>query len=73
MALLGLAALTIAVFGLGALVVGLLLAVATLTGPWLATLIVAGGLFAVAGICVLAAKLGWSRTVGLLREPGDAQ
>lgn len=72
MALWGLAALVVAVFGLGALVVGLLLAVATLVGPWWATLIVGGGLFLTAGLCALVAKLSWSGTVRLLREPDGA-
>ncbi|MFM5908518.1 MAG: phage holin family protein [Novosphingobium sp.] len=65
-ALLGVVAFTIAVFGLGALVVGLLLALAPLVTAWGAMAIVAGGLFLIALICVLLARSRWNRMVASL-------
>ena len=52
--ILGLAALALALlfFVLMALVVGLLLALAPLIGPWGALAAVVGGLLAIAGVCV---------------------
>ncbi|MFM5929758.1 MAG: phage holin family protein [Novosphingobium sp.] len=67
-ALFGLVAFTVAVFGLGALVVGLLIALAPLVTAWGATAIVAGGLFAVALILILVAKARWSRMVAILTD-----
>lgn len=67
-ALFGLIALIVAVFGLGALVVGLLLALAPLVTAWGATAIVAGGLFVVALVLALVAKAKWSRMIALLSD-----
>lgn len=67
-ALFGLIALIVAVFGLGALVVGLLLALAPLVTAWGATAIVAGGLFVVALVLALVAKAKWSRMMALLSD-----
>lgn len=57
-----------AVFGLGALVVGLLLALTPLVTAWGATAIVAGGLFAFALILVLIAKSRWTRTLAAVTD-----
>lgn len=67
-ALFGLIALIVAVFGLGALVVGLLLALAPLVTAWGATAIVAGGLFVIALILVLLAKSRWTRTLAAISD-----
>lgn len=67
-ALFGLIALIVAVFGLGALVVGLLLALAPLVTAWGATAIVAGGLFVIALILVLLAKSRWTRTLSAISD-----
>lgn len=70
----GLVAFVLAVFALGALVVGLLLALATVIGPWWATLVVAGGLFVLALAFALAARARWTRTLSLIapRDASDA-
>lgn len=52
-ALLGFAAIVLVVFGMGALVVGLLIALVPLVTAWGATALVAGGLILAAAICVL--------------------
>lgn len=67
-ALFGLVALIVAVFGLGALVVGLLLALAPLVTAWGATAIVAGGLFVIALILVLLAKSRWTKTLAAVSD-----
>lgn len=67
-ALYGLIALIVAVFGLGALVVGLLMALAPLVTAWGATAIVAGGLFLVAVLLALLAKAKWVRMMALLSD-----
>ncbi len=67
-ALLGVVAFTVAVFGLGALVVGLLMALAPLVTAWGATAIVAGGLFLIALILVLIAKARWTRTLAAISD-----
>lgn len=72
-ALFGLIAFTVAVFGLGALVVGLLLALAPLVTAWGATAIVAGGLFLIALILVLMAKARWTKTVAAISDDGGVR
>ncbi|WP_310532086.1 phage holin family protein [Novosphingobium sp.] len=67
-ALLGVIAFTVAVFGLGALVVGLLMALAPIVTAWGATAIVAGGLFLIALILVLMAKARWTRTLAAISD-----
>ncbi|PLK25969.1 phage holin family protein [Novosphingobium sp. TH158] len=67
-AIFGLAGFVIAVFGLGALVVGLLIALAPLVTAWGATAIVAGGLFAIALVCVVMAKSRWARMKALVAD-----
>lgn len=67
-ALLGLVAFTVAVFGLGALVVGLLMALAPIVTAWGATAIVAGGLFLIAMILVLLAKARWTKTLAAISD-----
>ena len=64
----GLVAFTVAVFGLGALVVGLLMALAPIVTAWGATAIVAGGLFLIALILVLLAKSRWTKTLAAISD-----
>lgn len=73
-ALRGLIAAAFALFALASLVIGLLLSLATIIGPWWATLAVAGSLFVLAGIFALSAKSRWSRALPLImpEEAGDA-
>ena len=68
LAVYGLAGFVIAVFGLGALVVGLLIALAPLVSAWGATAIVAGGLFLAAVICVFVVKAKWARMMKLISD-----
>lgn len=68
--LFGVAALVVAVFGLGALVVGLLMALTPIVTAWGATAIVAGGLFLIALALVLLAKARWTRTLAAISD-GD--
>lgn len=68
MALFGAIALIVAVFGLGALVIGLLLALTPLLTAWGAMAVVAGGLFAVAVILILIAKARWTRTLSAISD-----
>lgn len=67
-ALFGLIALIVAVFGLGALVVGLLLALTPLVTAWGATAIVAGGLFIIALVLILVAKARWAKTLAAISD-----
>lgn len=67
-ALLGVIAFVVAVFGLGALVVGLLMALAPLVTAWGATAIVAGGLFLIALILVMMAKARWTSTLAAISD-----
>ncbi|MEJ6009139.1 phage holin family protein [Novosphingobium aquae] len=67
-ALLGVVAFTVAVFGLGALVIGLLMALAPIVTAWGATAIVAGGLFLIALILVMMAKARWTRTLAAISD-----
>jgi uncharacterized membrane protein YqjE len=46
----------VALYGLGALIAALIMLIATAVEPWLAALIVAAGLFALAGILALTGK-----------------
>ena len=69
-AVLGVAAFVIAVFGLGALVVGLLIALTPLVTAWGATAIVAGGLFILALVFVALARARWQRMMQLITS-GD--
>lgn len=69
---LGLAALVFAVFALGALTVGLLLALATVLGPWWAMAAVAGGLALIALACVLFVRARWRRIIRLAFARNDA-
>ncbi len=69
-ALYGLVALVLAVFALGALVVGLLIALTPLVTAWGATAIVAGGLALVALLCVMLAKAKWTRAKAAIAEKG---
>lgn len=62
----GLVAAVFAVFGLGALVIGLLIALATVIGPWLATIVVAGTLFVIALILALSAKARFTRAMAVV-------
>ena len=68
---LALAALVILVFALFALIFGVLLGLATLVGPWLATVIVVVVLVVLAAACGMAALSRWRRTVRLVtaKEP----
>lgn len=68
----GVAAFVLAVFGLVALVVGLLIALAPLVTAWGATAIVAGGLFLLAALCTMRAKRRWTRAQHVL-APGPDQ
>lgn len=52
---------TLALFGLGALVTTAILAIAQALDAWLAALIVAGGLFVLAGLAALFGKMRMSR------------
>lgn len=60
-AVLGVVAFVLAFFALGALAVGLLLALTPLITAWGATAVVAGGLALGAVLCALAAGRHWSR------------
>lgn len=69
-ALYGLVALVLAVFALGALVVGLLMALAPLVTAWGATGIVAGGLALAALLFVILALAKWKRAKAAIAERG---
>jgi len=71
-ALLGLAAFVLAFFALGALTVGLLLALVPVVGAFGATALVAGGLVLAAVACVLLAGARWKRSIALLTARKDA-
>ncbi|MBC2650533.1 phage holin family protein [Novosphingobium aerophilum] len=71
LALLGFCALSFAVFALGALVVGLLLALTPLVTAWGATAIVAGLLVLAALLSVRSAMGVWRRMVRVLTTEGD--
>jgi hypothetical protein len=64
LALFGLFALIFVVFALGALTVGLLLALTPLVTAWGATAIVVGGLGLAAALCLRGALTGWRRIRG---------
>lgn len=70
LALLGLCAFTFAVFALGALTVGLLIALTPLVTAWGATAIVAGLLALGAAVCLRTALRAWRRMVGALGGGG---
>jgi len=69
MAGLGLAALIFLHFALVALVVGLLIALATLIGPWWSILVVAGGLAALCLASLLLLRARWRRASALAFGP----
>lgn len=69
-ALYGLVALVLAVFALGAMVVGLLIALTPMVTAWGATAIVAGGLGLVALLFVLLALGKWKRAKAVIAEKG---
>lgn len=64
----GAIAFTVAIFALGALVIGLLMALAPIVSAWGATAIVAGGLALVALAFVLLAKAKWARMIALISD-----
>jgi hypothetical protein len=72
-ALFGLVAFTVAVFGLGALVVGLLMALAPIVTAWGATAIVAGGLFMISIVLVLLARSRWAKTIAAISDDGGVR
>lgn len=67
----GVAALAIVHLALVALVVGLVIALTTLVGPWIATVIVVGALVVVAGFLAVAAKRRFGRIGTALREASE--
>ena len=71
LALLGVCAFVFAVFALGALVVGLLLALTPLVTAWGATAIVAGGLVLAALVSVRGAVGAWRRMLRTITDTGD--
>lgn len=66
----GALALALVFFALMALVVGLLLGLTTVVGPWLATLITVVALAAFAGAAGFVAKARWQRTAKALSSKG---
>jgi len=62
------AAGTLALYGLGALVAAAILGIAEALDPWLAALIVGGGLFVAAGVAALIGKTRVSRVGEAPRE-----
>lgn len=65
---LGALALALVFFALMALVFGLVLGLASLVGPWLATVIATLGLLALAGLCALLAAGRWKRLQARLSD-----
>lgn len=64
----GALALALLFFALMALVIGLVLALTSLIGPWWAMLVVFIGLLACAGLSALVASRRWERTARLLSD-----
>lgn len=64
----GALALALAFFALMALVMGLILALGSLVGPWWATIAVFAGLLVCAGLSGLVASRRWKRTARLLSD-----
>jgi len=71
LALFGLFALIFVVFALGALTIGLLLALTPLVTAWGATAIVVGGLGLAAALCLRGALAGWRRIRGAFVNDQD--
>lgn len=69
---LGALALALLFFALMALVVGLLLALATMIGPWGALAVVVLGLLALTGLCVLGVVRSISAVTRAIKSKGDA-
>lgn len=69
----GALALALAFFMLMALVMGLLLGLSAVLGPWAATAIIVIALALLAGLCALVASRRWKHTARMLADEDKAQ
>lgn len=69
----GALALALTFFMLMALVIGVLLGLSSILGPWAATAIMVSALALLAGLCALVASRRWKRTARMLADEDTAQ